>query len=205
MYCFVVATEHLPDAEPLVEFERLFADAKKKAGKTDDATVVTLATADEQGRPSARMVLLKGVDERGFVFYTNYGSRKAAELDANPRAALCFHWAWIGKQYRAEGPVERVSAEESDAYFASRPHGSRIGAWASKQSQPLESRAGLVARVAKIEARFAGREVPRPDFWGGYRLAPERVEIWHNQLYRLHDRFVYERDGDGWVKRRLYP
>ncbi len=151
------------------------------------------------------MVLLKGVDERGFVFYTNYGSRKAAELDANPRAALCFYWPWTGKQFRVEGPVARVPAAESDAYFATRPRASRIGAWASRQSEPLESRARLLARVAKTEARFAGREVPRPDFWGGYRLEPERIEIWHNQLHRLHDRFLYEREGDGWTRRRLFP
>ena len=205
MYRPAVADQHVAHADPFAEFERLFEDAKKKAGDDQDATTVTLATADERGRPSARMVLLKGFDERGFVFYTNYGSRKAVELDANPFAALCFHWAWTGKQFRVEGPVAKVSPEESDAYFESRAHGSRIGAWASKQSQPLESRARLVVRAAKVEARFAGRRVPRPEFWGGYRLTPERIEVWHNQLHRLHDRFVYERAGDGWVKRRLYP
>ncbi len=194
-----------PKTDPIAEFARLFADAKAGAGENDDATAVALATADSEGRPSVRMVLLKGVDERGFVFYTNYGSRKAAELDANPWAALCFYWSWTGKQFRVEGPVARVPAAESDAYFATRPRASRIGAWASRQSEPLESRARLLARVAKTEARFAGREVPRPDFWGGYRLEPERIEIWHSQLYRLHDRFLYEREGDGWTRRRLFP
>ncbi len=191
--------------EPLSDFLELFDRAKAKAAEGDDATAFALATADESGRPSVRMLLLKGVDENGFVFYTNYESRKAAELDSNPHAALCVFWSWIGKQVRVEGAVEKVSGEESDAYFASRARSSRIGAWASRQSRPLESRAGLVARVVKFEARFAGRKVPRPEFWGGYRLVPERFEIWHNQLHRLHDRVLYERGGEDWVKTRLYP
>ena len=204
LYRLLVMTKRGPDrAEPVAEFLDLFARARKE--ETHDHTAVALATADTEGRPSARMVLLKGVDDRGFVFYTNYGSRKAIELDANPHAALCFYWPSIGKQVRVEGTVTRISGEESDAYFASRSRGSRIGAWASRQSEPLDSRARLVARVAKTEARFAGREVPRPEFWGGYRLAPDRFEVWHNQLHPLHDRVVWTRDGEGWKKSRLYP
>jgi pyridoxamine 5'-phosphate oxidase len=152
------------------------------------------------------VVLLKHADEDGFVFYTNYGSRKAQQMEENPRAALCFYWKALDQQVRAEGPVERVSGEESDAYFASRPRGSRIAAWASKQSQELPSRAHLLGRVARLEARFAGRDVPRPDFWGGYRLRPERMEFWWNQLHRLHERLLYTRDREGeWEVQRLYP
>ena len=193
----------MPGNDPIAEFRRLFARARQR--EAGDATACCLATADADGRPAARMVLLKGVDDRSFVFYTNYTSRKAVELDANPRAALCFYWSSLDRQVRVEGPVARVSGAESDAYFASRPHGSRIAAWASKQSQPLASRGDLVARVAHYEAKFLGREVPRPEFWGGYRLRPERIEIWHNQLYRLHDRFVYRATPDGWTRERLYP
>ena len=195
--------DHGADSEPIGEFLELFERARKQ--EATDHTAVALATADAEGQPSVRMVLLKGVDEEGFVFYTNYASRKADELDSNPQAALCFYWPAIGKQVRVEGTVERISAEESDAYFATRSHASRIGAWASRQSQALESRAQLVARVVRAEARFAGREVPRPEFWGGYRLTPDRLEIWHNQLHRLHERVVWKRHGDGWAKSRLYP
>ena len=190
-------------SDPIAEFRELLERARKS--EAGDATACCLATADPAGRPAARMVLLKGVDEDGFVFYTNHTSRKAAELQANPRAALCFYWSSLDRQVRVEGPVARIPDAESDAYFASRPHGSRIAAWASKQTQPLPSRAELVARVAKYEARFLGREVPRPDFWGGYRLKPERMEIWHNQLHRLHDRFLYLATPDGWSRERLYP
>lgn len=190
-------------SDPIAEFHRLFEQARQS--EAGDPTACCLATADPQGRPAARMVLLKGLDGRGFVFYTNYASRKAGELDANPRAALCFYWSSLDRQVRVEGPVARLDAAESDAYFASRPRGSRIAAWASKQSQPLASRADLVARVARYEAKFLGREVPRPEFWGGYRLTAERIEIWHNQLYRLHDRFVYRATAEGWERQRLYP
>lgn len=200
--------------DPIAEFLRAYEKAKQATEPPYDATTMTLATADAEGRPSARMVLLKTVDQRGFVFYTNYESRKAQQLDANPHAALTWHWPTLGLQFRAEGPVTRVSEEESDAYFASRPRGSQIGAWASKQSQPLSSRAKLVARVAATEARFVGREVPRPELWGGYLLRPVRMEIWHNQLHRLHDRKVYTRElpapGEDdveteWQVERLYP
>lgn len=200
--------------DPLEEFQAVLERAREE--EPWDATAMTLATADAEGRPSARMVLLKAVDQRGFVFYTNYQSRKACQLEANPRAALVWWWPSRDLQVRAEGPVERVSEEESDAYFASRSRGSQIGAWASKQSRPLSSRARLVARVAEMEARFAGREVPRPPFWGGYLLRPERIELWYNQLHRLHDRRLYVRVGDdpadgetgaagGWREERLFP
>ena len=193
----------MADSDPIAEFRDLLERAKQS--EAGDATACCLATADTGGRPAARMVLLKGVDEAGFVFFTNYGSRKAVELDANPRAALCFYWSSLDRQVRIEGPVERLPETESDAYFATRPRGSQIAAWASKQTRPLASRATLVAQVARYEAKFLGREVPRPEFWGGYRLSPERIEIWHNQLHRLHDRFVYRATPDGWERQRLYP
>lgn len=190
-------------SDPIAEFRALLE--KAKSSEAGDATACCLATADTAGRPAARMVLLKGVDEDGFVFFTNYTSRKAEELEANPHAALCFYWSSLDRQVRVEGPVARLPAGESDAYFASRPRGSQIAAWASKQTRPLPSRAELVARVARYEARFLGRQVPRPDFWGGYRLEPRRMEIWHNQLHRLHDRFVYRVGPQGWRRERLYP
>ena len=201
-----VSGEHPAGDDPIADFRRLFASALLKVAPPHDPTACVLATADAEGRPSARVVLLKGVDERGFLFFTNYGSRKARQLDENPRAALCFHWAELARQVRAEGDVERLPAAESDAYFAGRPRGSQIGAWASKQSRPLPSRAHLLARVAEAEARFVGHVVQRPDFWGGYLLRPRRVELWWNQLYRLHDRLVYTRRTDGgWDAERLYP
>ncbi|KYF58630.1 pyridoxine/pyridoxamine 5'-phosphate oxidase [Sorangium cellulosum] len=178
---------------------------QRQTTEPTDATAMTLATVDASGRPSARMVLLKGIDDRGFVFFTNYASRKAADLEANPFAALCIHWAKAAEQVRVEGRVERIGDAESDAYFATRPRGSQIGAWASRQSAPLPSRERLIERVREIEARFEGRPVPRPAFWGGYRLVPERVELWRGQESRLHDRVVYLRDGDGWRVERLYP
>ncbi|HEX9699097.1 MAG TPA: pyridoxamine 5'-phosphate oxidase [Acidobacteriota bacterium] len=189
--------------DPIARFRRVYARAQRK--DPGDHTRVALATADAAGRPSVRMVLLRGFDERGFVFYTNYGSRKALELEANPRAALCFYWEWTGDQVRVEGDVERVSAAESDAYFASRGRGSQLAAWASRQSAPLESRKDLVTEYLHFKARFARRPVPRPDFWGGYRLRPQRLEFWSSRAHRLHDRTFYERDGDGWTSGRLYP
>ena len=155
--------------------------------------------------PSVRIVLLRHFDADGFVFFTNYASRKAGELEANPRAALCFYWYWLEEQVRIEGVVARVTGEESDAYFATRPRGSQVGAWASRQSQALSSRAALEAGYREREAEFAGREVPRPPFWGGYRLAAERIEFWRAGTYRLHDRLVYTRDGGGWRTERLFP
>lgn len=194
----------MPSApDPIREFQRLFARAQRAEGV--DPTVSTLATADTDARPSARAVLLKDVDDTGFVFYTNRKSRKARDIAANPQAALCIYWPWIDVQVRVEGRVEAVDDTESDAYFASRPRGSQIGAWTSKQSQPLASRRELVSRYLKIKNRFRNRPVPRPDFWGGYRIVPDRVEIWHNKLHRLHDRWLYRRDGTGWTIERLYP
>lgn len=192
--------------DPIAEFQRVFAKAKESEEAPYEATAMMLATADAEGRPSARMVLLKAVDERGFAFYTNFESRKAEQLEANPQAALTWYWATRDLQVRAEGPVTRVPDEEADAYFATRPRGSQLGAWASKQSRPLSSRAKLLARVARVEARHLGREISRPPFWGGYRLAPERMEFWHNRLNRLHDRHLYLRDEEGaWSRQRLYP
>ncbi|WP_438022342.1 pyridoxamine 5'-phosphate oxidase [Sorangium sp. So ce233] len=189
--------------DPLVLARELLE--QRQTSEPTDATAMTLATADASGRPSARMVLLKGIDDRGFVFFTNHGSRKAMDLEANPFAALCIHWAKAAEQIRVEGRVERISDAESDAYFATRPRGSQIGAWASRQSAPLPSRERLIERVREIEARFEGQPVPRPAFWGGYRVVPERIELWRGQESRLHDRQVYLRDGGGWRVERLYP
>lgn len=186
------------DSDPLRQFESWFAAARDAGLGVPEA--MALATATPDGAPSARMVLLKGVDERGFVFFTSYESRKGPELEANPRAALLFYWQPLGRQVRVEGPVERVSAEESDAYFASRPPGSRAGAAASHQSQPLADRAELERAVATL-----GDDVARPEWWGGYRVRPERYEFWQHRENRLHDRFLYERDGSGWAVERLYP
>lgn len=189
--------------DPISEFLSLLQRAKREVG--EKAIAATLATADTQGRPSARVVLVKQVDQRGFVFYTNRQSRKAADLLDNPRAALCFYWLPLDKQVRVEGTVEEVDDEQSDAYFALRPRGSQVGAWASKQSAVMASRRELILRYLRYRARFAGRPVPRPPFWGGFRLLPQRIEIWHNQAHRLHDRLVFLREGDGWRKERLYP
>lgn len=188
---------------PIEHFRKLFAQARES--EAHDATAATLATATPDGRPSARVVLLKEADERGFVVYTNLGSRKARELDANPRAALCFFWPALGWQVRVEGAVERVRDAEADAYFATRPRGSQLGAWASRQSEPLAAREELLARFREAESRFADAEVPRPELWGGYRLVPERIEFWEGRDDRLHVRTLYVRDGDGWRHESLYP
>ncbi len=189
---------------PITQFGELFERAKA-AGEPGDVTRCALATAGSDGAPAVRMVLLKGFDEHGFVFYTNYGSRKALELEENPRAALCFHWLSIEEQVRVEGPVARVSEAESDAYWAGRSRLSRLGAWASKQSQPLGSRGELLRRFAEAELRYPVRPVPRPAFWGGYRLEPERIEFWSGKAHRLHDRRVYTRREGGWSVARLFP
>lgn len=181
------------------------AEAAEGGHPERDPMRVALATADAAGHPSVRYVLLKGFGPAGFDFYTNYQSAKAAELRTNPFAALALHWWSIGFQVRTRGPVTRLSDAESDTYFASRSRGSQLGAWASDQSRPLESRAALEAQLAAVRERFEGQPVPRPPHWGGYRLDPQHIEIWRNGDDRLHDRFAFERNGEGWVARRLAP
>jgi pyridoxamine 5'-phosphate oxidase len=186
------------DPDPLRQFETWFDAARAAGVRAPEA--MALATATPDGTPSVRMVLLKGADERGYVFFTSYESRKGRELEANPQAALVFHWEALGRQVRVEGMAERASAEESDTYFASRPPGSRAGAAASRQSRALAGRAELDRAVAAL-----GDDVSRPDWWGGYRVRPDRYEFWQHRENRLHDRFLYERDGSGWRIQRLYP
>jgi pyridoxamine 5'-phosphate oxidase len=191
-------------ADPFEQFGRWFDEVA--ASGLAEVNAAVLATATAAGRPSARHVLVKGAGPEGFVLYTNYGSRKATELDANPWAALVFAWSPVGRQVTAEGPVERVPPAESDAYFAARPRDSQLGAWASAQSTPLASRAELDAAWAEAADRFGGRPVPRPPHWGGYRLRPRRIEFWQGRPNRLHDRIVYTAvPGDGWERGRLAP
>ena len=189
--------------DPFAMFARWFAEAQ--AADVAEPNAMTLATATADGAHSARMVLLKGVDERGFVFFTDYRSRKAAELEANPRAALVFHWVEVERQVRVAGTTSRVSREETEAYFLSRPLGSRLGAWASEQSSVIADRAELDARLREVERRFSGGEVPAPPHWGGYRLDPATVEFWQGRSSRLHDRIRYSRRGGAWVVERLAP
>jgi pyridoxamine 5'-phosphate oxidase len=189
-------------ADPFKQFDRWFHDALQAELPLPNA--MTLATATAAGRPSARAVLLKGVDAGGFVFYTNYASRKARELAANPHAALVFVWTELERQVRIEGAIEKVSAEESDEYFASRPLGSRLGAWASPQSMVLPGRVALAAKVAAIVLRY-GKHPPRPPHWGGYRVLPEAIEFWQGRRSRLHDRLLYTREAGGWNIVRLAP
>ena len=190
------------DPDPLIQFAVWLNDAVDAHPGWPNA--VTLATADEAKAPSARTVLLKSVDQEGFTFFTNYTSRKGRELEANPRAALVFYWPLLGRQVSVRGPVTKVSREESEIYFRSRPYGSRIGAWASRQSQVVNDRAELEARARECEERF-GDDVPLPDHWGGFRLAPEAFEFWKSRRNRLHDRFGYTRSGEGWDIARLAP
>jgi pyridoxamine 5'-phosphate oxidase len=193
----------LEPSDPLVFFAQIFEQAKKT--NLPEPTAAVLATATTEGKPSARVVLLKEFDERGFVFYTNLESRKAKELRANSYAALCFYWPPLYQQVRVEGRVEQVSDAEAEAYFATRPRGAQIGAWASKQSAPLASRDELEAAVKASEEKFAGREVPRPAFWSGFRVIPEQIEFWESQENRLHERTLYLREYGRWVIKKLYP
>ena len=188
---------------PHTLFEEWLSEAE--ANEINDPTAMAVATADSEGQPSVRMVLLKGHDERGFVFYTNLGSRKASEITENPNVALLFHWKSLRRQVRVEGPLSQVTDAGADAYFASRARLSRIGAWASDQSQPLESRAVLEARVAEVEKRFEGQDPPRPKGWSGFRVQPRRIEFWQDGAFRLHDRIVYFFEDGLWRTQRLFP
>jgi len=190
-------------SDPYTLFNEWFSLAEENEPSL--ATAVALASSTRDGLPSLRMVLLKGVDERGFVFYTNFESRKGSELTENPHAALCFHWKSLDKQVRVQGSVEPVSNAEADAYFASRDRSSQIGAWASKQSRPLNGRFELEAEVAKFAAKFHIGKVTRPAFWSGFRIKPVRIEFWSEGAFRLHERVEYERDDDGWTTRNLFP
>ena len=197
-----ISEDEIPD-DPLVRFRSWFRAARDAGILLPEA--MTVATADSDGVPSARMMLLKEVDEQGFVFFTNYGSRKAGELDETSRAALVFHWAVLQRQVRVEGKVNRVSEEESRLYFATRSRGSQLGAWASKQSEVLDDRSTLERRFTSMRDRFSGQDVSLPQHWGGYRLIPQRIEFWQGRADRLHDRIFYERAGDRWETGRLHP
>ena len=190
-------------ANPHALFDGWYAEAR--ASELNDSNAMALATADAAGRPSVRMVLLKGHDTHGFVFYTNLESRKAEELVANPNASLLFHWKSLRRQIRIDGPVSRVSDAEGDAYFATRSRDSQLGAWASDQSRPLESRALFEARYQEMVDRFEGQSVPRPPHWSGFRLNPMTIEFWMDREHRLHERRLFVREGDGWREGLLYP
>ena len=195
-----------PVQNPLSRFNRLYAQAQQvDRSILPEPNAMSLATVGMSGNPSVRIVLMKDVDERGFVFYTNLDGRKGRELRTNPVAAICFHWPALEVQVRAEGSISRVSDEEADAYFATRPRESQIGAWASIQSQPIEHANDLSARIAEYDAQFNGSEVPRPPFWSGFRLRPDKIEFWRARPGRLHERHLYTRSGESWTMETLYP
>lgn len=195
-----------PVQNPLSRFNRLYAQAQQvDRSILPDPNAMSLATVGMSGNPSVRIVLMKDVDERGFVFYTNLDGRKGRELRTHPFASICFHWAALEMQVRAEGPVSQVSDSEADAYFATRPRESQIGAWASIQSQPIEHASDLEKRVAEFTEKFTGKEVPRPSFWSGFRLRPDRIEFWKARPGRLHERHLYTRSGESWTMETLYP
>lgn len=210
---FPVSRDHVEAAaadffafdDPFALFDLWMADAS--AAEPNDPNAMAVATVDDTGLPDVRIILLKGVDERGFVFFTNFESAKGRELGATPKAALCFHWKSIRRQVRVRGPVAPVSAAEADEYFATRPRDSQIGAWASRQSRPLDSRAKFEAEIAEMAKRYDGGDVPRPPHWSGYRVTPLQVEFWHDRPFRLHDRLRFTRASEGaaWSKTRLYP
>ena len=202
-YALARLDEQDVNRDPIAQFARWFAEAQ--AAEVEEPNAMVLATATSDGTPSARVVLLKGFDERGFVFFTDYRSRKGVELEANPRAALVLRWSELERQVRVTGHATRTSAEESEAYYRSRPLGSKLGAWVSHQSRPIPSRDVLENGLREVERRFAGGDVPLPPYWGGYRVKPGAIEFWQGRENRLHDRIRYERDGDGWRIERLAP
>lgn len=191
------------DADPLVQFRRWFREAQQ--AKVQEPNAMALATTDADGAPNVRMVLLKEANERGFVFFTDYRSVKGAELEVNARAALCFWWGALERQVRIRGPIEKITAAESAAYFAQRPRGSQLGAWASAQSSVIANREALERKYAELDAKYPGEEIPLPPHWGGYRIAPQSYEFWQGRQSRLHDRLRYQPQGAGWVIKRLSP